>query len=310
MELAQVAVRTDVGLVRERNEDAAYIDASRRFFIVADGMGGQNAGDVASAMAVGAIREGLLAATSTFDAYMVAPTQAGRLDIRDMLERAIHRANQLIFERSNQESDKRGMGTTLEVVVILGDEAFVAHIGDSRTYLFREGGSRQLTVDHTVAEVMQRAGTLSPEEAKHSHLRSMLSNAVGVLPGVAIDHFYVRLRPADRLLLCSDGLYEYFDTEELAQCALTGSADDVLKELVAQARERGGHDNITGILIDVAAGATPSHELDDAPTTPIALPVESSPLAGVDDDMLSAVVERVWRESSRQHLFDATTPTD
>jgi protein phosphatase len=243
-------VRTDVGTVRARNEDASHVDPAGRFALLADGMGGHKAGDVASSMAVDIVRTELVAGADAMAAFAAAPTPRNRGRVHRIVERAIRFANAAIRERGRLEPDKRGMGTTLEVAVVLGAELIVAHVGDSRTYLVRDGAIAQLTEDHTVAQMMRRAGTWDEAEVAGSPLRSALSNALGLMTAFRIDHIERTLRPGDRVLVCSDGLYEYFRTDELA--AVLGSAPD-LDTLVDEARVRGGHDNITGILLEIEA---------------------------------------------------------
>ncbi len=298
-------MQTDVGAVRERNEDAAYVDGRQRFFIVADGMGGHSAGDVASALAVRTVRDALDAASPQLTTYVAAPTPAGRDGIRSLLERAVRAANDAVLTRSLEELDKHGMGTTLEVVVVLGDEAFVGHVGDSRTYLVRDGAAMLATSDHTVAQAMRRAGTLTDTQVEVSPMRSVLSNAIGISADVTVDHVHLRLRARDRLLLCSDGLYDYFAPEELARWISQQASDAALTCLVDQACSRGGADNITGIIVEVPAPASaPADLLDDEPTSPISLPPDTatpaSPLASVTHEALSAFVE--------QGLFEDSSP--
>src|SRR5262249_42833305 len=132
---------TDVGVVRDHNEDSAYMDPAQGFFIVADGMGGHAAGEVASAMAVETVKKTLEGAKSEIDSFKKAPTDAGRRQLVQLLQNAVLQAHQAVFQRGQAESDKAGMGTTLDVVLVAGGEAFVAHVGDSRTYLVREGKS-------------------------------------------------------------------------------------------------------------------------------------------------------------------------
>jgi protein phosphatase len=255
-------VRTDVGRVRARNEDATHVDAAGRFALLADGMGGHKAGDVASAMAIDIVRAELEAGAPALDAFAEAATPRNRGRVHRLVERAVRFANAAIRERGRLEPDKRGMGTTLEVVVVLGAELIVAHVGDSRTYLVRDGGIAQLTEDHTVAQMMRRAGTWDEAAGALSPLRSALSNALGLMAGFRIDHIERALRPGDRVLVCSDGLYDYFRSDELA--AVLGSAPD-LDTLVDEARVRGGFDNITGILLEVDGDVEGAHDLAHAP---------------------------------------------
>lgn len=250
---------TDVGVVREHNEDSAHIDSGERFFIVADGMGGHAAGEVASDMAVQTVRETLEEAADEIRGFASHPDEDGRKGLVTLLETAVRAAHRAVFERGSRETDKQGMGTTLEVVLIAGTEAFIAHVGDSRTYLVREGRAAQITTDHTVAEVLVLEGKLSAEEAQMSPLRTILVNAIGVAPDVGIEMAHVQLREGDLLLLCSDGLHDYFTTEqELAERLGGNEPAEALAELVELAKERGGHDNITGIVVHVIGSSSPT----------------------------------------------------
>ena len=289
----RAVLRTDVGVVRERNEDAAYVDPDGRFAVLADGMGGHSAGDVASNMAVDIVREVLEREVGDLRAFANAQPARRRRRVRNLLERAIRLANDAIRLRSKAEPDKRGMGTTLEVVVLLGGALFVAHVGDSRTYLVRDGAITQLTEDHTVAERMRRAGTWTDEEAAASPMRSALSSAVGVASGFVIDHADVVLETGDRVLLCSDGLYDYFSDDELAAGLAADPLD--LDALIAQARDRGGHDNITGIVLD-HDDAAPADALDDATTDPISVSLEPpapGPFSGMGEQTMTDLLDRV-----------------
>jgi protein phosphatase len=287
----RAAMRTDVGVVRERNEDSAYVYPGGRFAILADGMGGHGAGDVASAMAVDVVRTCLEA----------VPNPLTR-EARGLLERAVRLANDAVLGRSRQEIDKAGMGTTLDVVLVIGAEAFVAHVGDSRVYLIAEGTSRRLTADHTVAEVMRLAGQISDDEARTSPSRSMLCNAIGISEQTTVDHAHVRLQRGDRILMCSDGLYEYLPDDEVTWRVGDGDPDDALLELVAHARNSGGHDNITGVILEMIEAPRTPDEIDDAPTDPhLTAPAPSlptGPLATLSEDSLVCVIEEVLREKS------------
>jgi serine/threonine protein phosphatase PrpC len=245
-------MRTDVGVIRDHNEDSAYEDPDGDFFIVADGMGGHAAGEVASKMAVEAVTEALQGARDEIGKFARGPTDQGRRSLVSALENAVRQAHQSVFQRGAAETDKQGMGTTLDVVLIAGSEAFVAHVGDSRTYLVRDHRAAQITTDHTVAEVLVIEGKLSIEEAQISPLRTILVNAIGVAPDVGVEMAHVRLRPGDRLLLCSDGLHDYFPLEqEVSDYVSDNDPDEALLKMVTVAKNRGGHDNITGIVLEV-----------------------------------------------------------
>lgn len=243
---------TDVGVVRDHNEDSAIMEPSKGFFIVADGMGGHAAGEVASAMAVETVRKTLDGARTEIDAFTKAPSDAGRRGLVQLLQNAVLQAHQAVYQRGQSEQDKAGMGTTLDVVLIAGPEAFVAHVGDSRTYLIREGRSSQITTDHTVAEVLVIEGKLTIEEAQVSPLRTILVNAIGVSADVGVEMAHVTLKRNDRILVCSDGLHDYFPIEEeIAQKLSVETPGAALQEMVDLAKTRGGHDNITGVAIHV-----------------------------------------------------------
>lgn len=287
----RAAMLTDVGVVREHNEDSAHVDTENQFFIVADGMGGHAAGEVASAMAVQTVRETLEGARQQIHGFVAAPTEDARRDLVALLERAVRAAHQAVFERGSRETDKQGMGTTLDVVLVAGPEAFVAHVGDSRTYLIREGQAAQITTDHTVAEVLVIEGKLSVEEAQMSPLRTILVNAIGVAADVGIEMAHVQLREGDVLLVCSDGLHDYFTSEqELADRITQRAPDKALAELINLAKERGGHDNITGIVVHVTSceesdstGAV-ALALDDALTNAVPAAIERDDTAPLDEE--------------------------
>lgn len=248
----RAAMLTDVGVVRDHNEDSAFIDPEHRFFIVADGMGGHAAGEVASAMAVDAVRQFLQDHNETLESFARNATDDGRKEAVGLLEQAVRNAHQSVYSRGLAESDKQGMGTTLDVLVVAGPEAFIAHVGDSRTYLVRGGKAAQITTDHTVAEVLVIEGKLSLEEAQISPLRTILVNAIGVAPDIGVEMAHVQLRKGDLMLLCSDGLHDYFpQEEELARHLVSNDPAKALEELIELAKDRGGHDNITGIVVEV-----------------------------------------------------------
>jgi len=246
------AVQTDVGVIRDHNEDAAFVDPDGDFFIVADGMGGHAAGEVASKMAVEAVTEALQGTREEIAQFARAPSDQGRRALVSALENAVRQAHQSVYQRGAAETDKQGMGTTLDVVLIAGSEAFVAHVGDSRTYLVRDRRAAQITTDHTVAEVLVIEGKLSIEEAQISPLRTILVNAIGVAPDVGVEMAHVRLRAGDRLLVCSDGLHDYFPLEqEVSDYISENEPAEAIDKMITIAKNRGGHDNITGIVLEV-----------------------------------------------------------
>jgi serine/threonine protein phosphatase PrpC len=261
---------TDVGMVREHNEDSATMETDRGFFIVADGMGGHAAGEVASAMAVDTVKRTLIDSKTEIEAFKKAPNDAGRRTLVQLLQSAVLQAHQAVYQRGQSESDKQGMGTTLDVVLVAGAEAFVAHVGDSRTYLVRDGRSSQITTDHTVAEVLVIEGKLTIEEAQVSPLRTILVNAIGVSADVGVEMAHVTLKRGDRLMLCSDGLHDYFPAEdEIAQRLSAEKPGEALAEMVELAKTRGGHDNITGVAIHVIAVDPVPGAINEDSTQPV-----------------------------------------
>jgi serine/threonine protein phosphatase PrpC len=324
---------TDVGVVRDHNEDSAFMEATKGFFIVADGMGGHAAGEVASAMAVETVKNTLDASRTEIEAFKKAPTDAGRRAIVQLLQSAVLSAHQAVFQRGQAEQDKAGMGTTLDVVLVAGPEAFVAHVGDSRTYLIRDGRSSQITTDHTVAEVLVIEGKLTIEEAQVSPLRTILVNAIGVSADVGVEMAHVTLKRGDRLLLCSDGLHDYFPIEEeIAQKLSADAPGDALKEMVELAKQRGGHDNITGIAVhvtelvegapsEITGESTQPVDLStnpfaaDEPTetalySPTGLPPKGTPMNTTPPSMSTLKATQPMRAVTDEEVGDTLPPVD
>src|SRR5207249_11859326 len=184
-------------------------------------------------MAVETVKATLEAAKADIDAFKKSPSDTGRRALVQLLQTAVLQAHQAVYQRGQTEQDKQGMGTTLDVVLIAGAEAFVAHVGDSRTYLVRDGRSSQITTDHTVAEVLVIEGKLTIEEAQVSPLRTILVNAIGVSADVGVEMAHVTLKKGDRLLLCSDGMHDYFPAEdEIAQRLSADKPGEALQEMV------------------------------------------------------------------------------
>jgi serine/threonine protein phosphatase PrpC len=242
----RAAVRSDTGAVRSHNEDAAYVDTDDGVFMVADGIGGSAAGEVASAIAVEIVRLALREARDELDGLAGADADVRHPGIASVVGDAVRGAHEAIQRVAACEPDKRGMGTTLDVVLVVGDEAFVGHVGDTRSYLIRGGAARQLTRDHTVAALLTQHGI-----AAGPRLPSLLLNAVGIGDGITVDVISVHLEPGDQLLVASDGLHEYFAAAELAERVSWNDPDLGLRELVHVALDRGGRDNLTGVLVEV-----------------------------------------------------------
>lgn len=226
------ATATHKGMVRDKNEDSVYPSSSGEsgdevLVIVADGMGGHVAGEVASRIAVNA------AASTDLDA-------ADR----------VAAGNRAIREEVARDPGLEGMGTTMTLLKIEDDVATFGHIGDSRAYLLRDGELSQLTADHTVAAEYVAKGQLSPEEAATHPQRHMLLRTLGLTRYVNVDEVEVELEPGDRILMCSDGLTEMVSDQEIGQTLAEGTPDEVVWELVEMANDAGGVDNITVAVVE------------------------------------------------------------
>lgn len=238
---------SDIGRVRAVNEDALLMEPP--LFAVADGLGGHEAGEVASELAVEVL-------------YENAPRRADA----KALARAVRSANDAVIEAAESGRGRAGMGTTLTAAMLEGSRVVVAHVGDSRAYLQREGTIRQVTRDHSLVAEMVRDGELTAEESRHHSLRSVVTRALGSDPNMLADTFEFDAVPGDRLLLCSDGLtsmlYDDAIGDILARHADPGAA---ARALADAANDAGGQDNITVVVVDITG--EPGHAAD-APSSP------------------------------------------
>ncbi len=297
---------TDVGRVRTVNQDSKLI--TDRIYAVADGMGGHQGGEVASAIAIEILQESV-----------IEPTV-------DSLLEAAHAANEAVLDKASQSPDLRGMGTTLCAITLIeaeddqDDEIGWVNVGDSRIYLFRDGTLLQLTTDHSLVEDLRRDGQLSVEEAAVHPQRNILTRALGIDPDVVIDSRTVIPYRGDRFLICSDGLFNEV-TEDLMAATLRqlDDPDDAAGELVRLANEHGGRDNITCVIVDViddggrsvvASEAVAATASSDDPTTVLpatAANADSDDVAGFatpaapsqhDDELWGKAVQ----DESEDHL--------
>jgi serine/threonine protein phosphatase PrpC len=265
MELS-FAAATDVGRQRNHNEDNFLIDKKLRLFLVADGMGGHAAGEVASSIAVHQIRDAVHDNRDLIDRYRVDHPGVQAYEILAVLEHAVQAACGAIHARAEAEADKRGMGTTASVLLIAGGgerlRGFIAHVGDSRVYLARADQAHILTEDHSLMNELIKRGKVSRDQIESSpykQYKNAVTRAVGIYASVEVDTFDFDVLPGDRFLLCSDGQYAYLDEATLAAELATGDIKDVPARLVATANAGGGHDNITSIVVRV--GPSPQAEI-------------------------------------------------
>ncbi len=234
----KVVSRTHQGNVRDANEDSLLLQDGRfGLFGVADGMGGHNAGDVASRMAVlllGRVLEG------------AAPDE-------EMLRAGMEEVNQMIFEEQEKNEALSGMGTTM--TVIWEDEARVilGHVGDSRAYRMRNGKIELISQDHSMVAELLRAGLLTPEQARHHHYRNVITRALGSAPEITVDTRALDKRRGDKYLICSDGLYEYVSEEEMQDILLRTPLEEAADRFIDLALAGGGRDNVSLVLAEVTA---------------------------------------------------------
>lgn len=259
----RVGVRTDIGKIRRSNQDSYCITS--RLFAVADGMGGSRAGEVASAMAVEFLKR-----YQFDDAFP-----------EESLVSAVNEANRRIFDLASQRPEYAGMGTTLTAALFIDDTVFIGHVGDSRAYLIANGAITQLTNDHSIVGELLRSGSLTEEEAMNHPQRNLLIQALGTDEKVSVEINRARISIDDAVVLCTDGLSSLVSSEEIRDVVVaTDDPQKAADELTEMALERGGHDNITVIVIYILPGS-PSIEsaIEDAIRLEESVPCDS-PLCG------------------------------
>jgi PPM family protein phosphatase len=276
--IGHVGVITDTGRKRRRNEDAYVCEPP--LFAIADGMGGAQAGEVASRLAAAALRE------SGVDG-------GGEDRILDLIQEA----NRRVYDRSSTDPNTSGMGTTITVALVDDDRVAFGHVGDSRAYLIRDDRIEQLTEDHSLVNELVKSGKLSAEEAEMHPQRSVITRALGTDPDVDVDTFSVPVQTGDVFLLCSDGL-----TDMVAQTDILGvvmrNRDDIqgaLRALVREANRSGGEDNITVVAFDITDVA-----VHDGATQENVLPIEDEDTLDELDEV--PVLEEPEIPAKRRHL--------
>jgi protein phosphatase len=241
---------TDVGVKRTNNEDNYLINDELNLFVVCDGMGGHAGGEFASAIAVNTVEEVLAGGITAPE--VEAAREDGEVEVaRERIRYAIRLAGKRIHEKASAEPDYHGMGTTCLVLLFDGANAFVAHVGDSRGYLVRDGKIEQLTEDHSLVNERIRAGLLTPDQARHHKLKNIITRSLGYTEDVEIDIQVRAVRRGDRFLLCSDGLSNLVDPAEIGEVVRSMSPQPAARRLVQSACARGGDDNITAVIARV-----------------------------------------------------------
>jgi protein phosphatase len=242
---------SDVGRKRHHNEDSFLCNDEIGLYAVADGMGGHLGGERASKMAVEIIERELTAARRS-GAFTLAEGAADRdkqAPVAALLKKAVVEADRCIYDAATANPSLAGMGTTLTVLLFNGGYVHLGHVGDSRAYLYRNGKARQLTEDHSWIQEQVRAGLLSPEEAKESRFRNIITRSVGFEPSVEPDLVGLPVQAGDCYVLCSDGLSNYISVEELGQVLTGHFYRDTAPVFVDMANDRGGDDNITCLVV-------------------------------------------------------------
>lgn len=250
------AAKSDVGRKRLGNEDSFCVAPELGLFVVADGMGGHAAGEVASRLAVDTILEWMTRYLEGEDLAMVGPPVATCSRQANYLLSSIRLANRIILDAAQGRREYAGMGTTVASVLAVNDSVALGHVGDSRIYRIRDGQIVQLSRDHSLVQQQVDHGIMSLEEAHDSQYRHLITRALGLKESVEVDLVEEPARPGDLLLLCSDGLSDLLEDEEIS-AIVRGQVDDLEKAcqaLVDRANYKGGDDNITALLIQLRAG--------------------------------------------------------
>jgi serine/threonine protein phosphatase PrpC len=244
-------VVTDVGRRRKGNEDSHFVNPEERLFVVADGMGGHAAGEVASRVAVDAINDFICLTGGDKDVTWPFDYDSTLSHGGNRLKTAIHHANQRVTETTQESAEYEGMATTVVAVLVENNAANIAHVGDSRVYLMRRGELSQLTSDHSWVNEQIKNGVISPDQARTHPLRNVVTRALGGKAELVVDVRTLTAEPEDALLLCSDGLTTMLPDEEIEACLARCLPDleRATKELVQAANEHGGEDNITVLVI-------------------------------------------------------------
>lgn len=246
------AGQTDVGRVREKNEDSLLVVDDLGLYVVADGMGGHLGGQTASRLAVESLREGVEGAIAAMrEGASAEPLESS--PVSRLLADAVRGACGTIYRRAQEDSDLQGMGTTVTSLWIGSGRAFIAHVGDSRCYLQRGDRVIQVTDDHSLVNEQMKAGLISREEARSSRLKNIITRSVGFEKDVAVDTFALPLQEGDRMLLCSDGLANFVDDTEIGLALTSLPLDEVPAKMIELANARGGDDNITVVCVAAEA---------------------------------------------------------
>jgi protein phosphatase len=241
------AFKSDRGILRETNEDycnviTGYPDIPATF-VIADGMGGHNSGEVASKMAVETVSDFIIKSPELFKDEKL---------ISESIITSMLKANEKVFLEASEQESNHGMGTTMTIAAIYGEKLYLGHVGDSRAFLIRDNEIEKLTIDHTYIEELVKNGTITREQAINHPKRNVLTRAIGCEPNIAVDSYVYTIRKNDVVLLCTDGLTNMIQEREIAEVIGKNSdPEKICSELVSIANDRGGDDNITVVVFEL-----------------------------------------------------------
>ena len=238
-----LAYKTDIGKARSENQDsvkAGFINDDTAVAVVCDGMGGAQSGGVASEVAIENVYKRIT------ENYRVG---ANPNIVRNLMLTAVHAANTIVHEKSKEDIDKNGMGTTCVAALVEGKHCYIVSVGDSRVYLLQKDKIEQITTDHTYVQMLYEEGIITKKEQKTHKMKNVITRALGVEPDVEVDYFEIEPEDDFTLLLCTDGLSNYCSEEQMYDTVFGKNIHDAVSELVDIANEQGGRDNITVALI-------------------------------------------------------------
>ncbi|MBN1959569.1 MAG: Stp1/IreP family PP2C-type Ser/Thr phosphatase [Deltaproteobacteria bacterium] len=249
--LINSAAQTDVGRVREKNEDSHFISNELGLYVVADGMGGHLGGQMASGLAAQAVADNIKVVFEQLcSGSGIEPIESS--PVPKLLADAVRGACATVFDAAQGNPELQGMGTTVTTLFINSNRAFIAHVGDSRCYLQRADRIIQITDDHSLVNEQIKAGLITREQGRQSRLKNIITRSVGFERDVAVDTFALPIQVNDNLLLCSDGLTNFVDDTEIGLALATLAITEVPSRMIDLANERGGDDNITIICVSLA----------------------------------------------------------
>lgn len=231
-----ISAETDIGKVRSINQDACFVSENElSYIVVADGMGGHKAGEVASRTAIESIRS-----------FLTSDRVNNCKDMSQCLTDCVECANREIYKMASQNDDYSGMGTTIVICYFAGDKVYIANVGDSRAYLIRHGVINQITTDHSVVQELFESGKIKRSEMRNHPNKNLITRVAGTQYSVKCDIFTIKPEKDDVIILCSDGLSNMLEDEQILDiCTNTSNTDNAVKKLIDEANMAGGHDNIT-----------------------------------------------------------------